>query len=301
MSFLNPVNEPVLRFKSTDAGAPQINYNARVAGDVKAVLKACLVAGYGSTASAGWAIVNEVGHAAEFVSPSAAMSDYRLGVDDTSTSNTIWHYYFQDAKTTPRNSSVSKSFTSINKTHPQNGWQLLVTERGMCFVEHVFIAAVDDLVARVTYIGQVKCSIHPDPALNMGFWVVGIGATALVNFFSGNNYSGKDYALASIPKDDIMFTGANIPMLSRLSSVINESNTAITAGLYIHAKGQLIAQQPAILMQDNIAGVLPYGVKDIVFDGRPNLYACLGADSTNIYIVYPASRGMLIATDYWEY
>lgn len=66
MSFLNPVSEPVKRFKSTDAGAPQINYNARVSGDVKTVLKACLVTGYGAKASAGWSIVNEVDHVAEF-------------------------------------------------------------------------------------------------------------------------------------------------------------------------------------------------------------------------------------------
>ena len=145
MSFLNPVSEPVLRFSSTDASAPQINYNARTAGDIKAVLKACLVTGYGAKASAGWSIVNEINHVAEFVSPSAAMSDYRLGVDDSTTIKTTWYYQYQDARTNPNYNEPTKSFSYVDKTHASNGWQMLVTERGIVFIELVQNSVVNKL------------------------------------------------------------------------------------------------------------------------------------------------------------
>lgn len=160
MSFLNPVSEPVKRFSSTDAGAPQINYNARVAGDVKAVLKACLVTGYGATASAGWSIVNEVGHVAEFVSPSVTMSDYRLGIDDTSTSSTTWYYQYQDVRVNPSlHSALTKNPRSINKTHASNGWQLLVTDKGIAFIDNFYHTVANAVAARLTYWSLSKSAV----------------------------------------------------------------------------------------------------------------------------------------------
>lgn len=160
MSFLNPVSEPVLRFSSTDASAPQINYNARVAGDVKAVLKACLVTGYGTKASAGWSIVNEVNHVAEFVSPSAAMSDYRLGIDDTSASSTAWYYQYQNAMVNPNlSSAITKNPRAISKTHASNGWQLLVTGRGIAFIENFYHTVANAVAARLTYWSLSKSAV----------------------------------------------------------------------------------------------------------------------------------------------
>jgi hypothetical protein len=174
MSFLNPVNEPVLRFKSTDAGAPQINYNARVAGDVKTVLKACLVTGYGDKASAGWSIVNEVNHVAEFVSPAVAMSDYRLGIDDTSASSTTWYYQYQNVRKNPSLNAPIKNFGSyIDKNHASNAWQLLVTQRGLYFVEICKHSGGDVLVARMTYWGMVKSALVSDVGENISWFCVG--------------------------------------------------------------------------------------------------------------------------------
>lgn len=127
MSFLNPVNEPVLRFSSTDTDAPQIDYNSRTSSDIKTVLKACLVTGYGTTASAGWSITNETTNDAEFVSPSAAMSSYRIGVTGGSY-RTDWYYMHNNVKKTPASGAVLQEVSSIDKTHPSNGWELLVTQ-----------------------------------------------------------------------------------------------------------------------------------------------------------------------------
>lgn len=163
MSFLNPVNEPVLRFSSTDAGAPQINYNARVAGDVKAVLKACLVTGYGAKASAGWSITNEVDHVAEFVSPSAAMSDYRYKIDDTSNTETRWSYIYQGVgMSIGAISNVSKIPSSdITKTSTKNRWELLVTAQGFWFINALFEPRLNGLISHYVYFGRVKSALAP--------------------------------------------------------------------------------------------------------------------------------------------
>ena len=51
MSLSNPVKYPVKHYSHLDAGAPQI---ADADGAIKTILKACLVTGYGTKASAGW-------------------------------------------------------------------------------------------------------------------------------------------------------------------------------------------------------------------------------------------------------
>lgn len=299
MSFLNPVNEPVTRFSSTDADAPQINYNSRVAGDVKAVLKACLVTGYGSTTSAGWSIVNEVDHVAEFVSPSAAMSDYRFGIDDSTTTKTDWYYQYKNVRTNPKKNAVGKTFSAVNKTHASNGWRLYVTKKGFYFVDVLYIASVADVLCRVMYFGQVKTTTLTEPALNIGFWHVGVGSELTQNFFSATDFSRKHYDIGT--HTNVLFAGANIPMLSRTFGTPNNSAVSLTAELYLHDAGQLIAQQPGILFQDSGKDVSPYGIRDVTINERQMTYVCIGYDTSDIASLTAWSHGVLIYTDYWEY
>lgn len=174
MSFLNPVNEPVKRFSSTDAGAPQVNYNSRVAGDVKAIIKACLVTGYGSKASAGWSMVNEVSNVAEFVSPIAAMSDYRFGIDDSG--NVQFYYTYNDVKTAPSSSVFSKGFSNNDRNHANNGWQLIVTARGFVFVELAQSTSANGVLSRVTYVGANKQITDGSGGRNISCFTVGLNA-----------------------------------------------------------------------------------------------------------------------------
>lgn len=302
MSFLNPVNEPVLRFSSTDADAPQIDYNARVAGDVKAVLKACLVDGYSATASAGWTAVNEVDNVIEFVSPSAAMSDYRLGIDDSTATKTDWYYQYQDARVNPGYNSPSKAMKYIDAAHGDNGWQLFVTARGLLFVELVQSSVVKKLSARITYWGAVKSGVPTANGKNICFFNIGHNAaTSSPNYF----YSSRSYVHTALDtQTGAYMSAATSNALAGSYYQQDVSSIDLVSPIYIASTEQalLIAELPPILSKivNNTADL--FGVSDSVLDGREvfSVSAARGAYS-NITDMSQYSRTFLIKTDYWEY
>lgn len=300
MSFLNPVNEPVLRFSSTDAGAPQINYNARVAGDVKTVLKACLVTGYGTKSSAGWSMVNEVNHVAEFVSPSVAMSDYRLGIDDTSTSSTTWYYQYQNTRINPTDNSLSKSFSYADKSSAANGWDLIVTEKGFYFVERIYHTTIQAIQGRVTWIGSVKLALSGNNGIhNMGFWSVGYQAptayswqffpTASKRYYKIDNYTAIDFA------------ATNIGIMSAYPFTAGASIVDIAAELFLVKDGIFLAQHPGILLTALNDIDARYGIYETTIDSRPVLYVSLGVAVNALATVQSGTRGVMIQLDNWEY
>lgn len=303
MSFLNPVNEPVLRFKSTDAGAPQINYNARVAGDVKAVLKACLVTGYGDKASAGWSVVNEVDHVAEFVSPSAAMSDYRLGVDDSAAIKTTWYYRYQDARVDPNHNAPAKEFfTATDKANPANGWQLLVTEQGVIFIELLQNTTVNKLAARITYWGRIKSALANSGGKNICFFNIGYNAAIQQPRYFYSSYTHIHTQLSS--NTSAYVSAATSSALASVGYVLDASNTDLVSPIYLvsNTQDQLLGELPAVLSKivNNTNDV--YGVTETNIGGRNAISVCAGymanspAPQINSY-----SRTFLIYLDYWEY
>lgn len=300
MSFLNPVNEPVLRFSSTDADAPQINYNARTAGDVKVVLKACLVTGYGDKASAGWSIVNEVDHVAEFVSPSAAMSDYRLGIDDSSTSTTNYRYYYQDVLKNPSYSSATKSFANADKTHASNGWQMLVTDRGLMFIELIQYTTVNKLSARITYWGAVKSAIPSVNGKNICFFNIGHnGATQPYRFYDSGAYvhtqlEGNTAAYMS---------AATSNALAAQSYALDTSNVDLVSQIYLAsaARDILIGEFPPMLSKVVNATADMYGISELTLDGRDVMSVCAGYAQSTLSSANSLARTFLVKTDYWEY
>lgn len=309
MSFLNPVSEPVKRFSSTDAGAPQINYNSRVAGDIKTVLKACLVTGYGSKASAGWSMVNEVDNVAEFVSPSVAMSDYRLGIDDSTATKTDWYYQYQDVRNILNYSSPTKSFDYIDKTHNGNGWQLLVTDRGIVFIEFAMSLVIHDHGVRLTYWGQTKLATNDSDLQNIAYFNIGHGVNmALYDFFSSSDYTRKTYRVGGYSTGSsskrIGFSFAGESVMSKNASVFNASvQIDLISKIYCTTADNLIlCEQPAIAACVASGHGHRYGVVDTVIAGRPSLYvlATYGLSSSKSD-VDTYSRAVIINTDYWEY
>lgn len=298
MSFLNPVNEPVLRFSSTDADAPQINYAARTAGDVKAVLKACLVTGYGAKASAGWSIVNEVDHVAEFVSPSAAMSDYRLGIDDTSAASTTWYYQYQDVRVNPGSNLISKPNRYLNTTHPENGWQLLVTDRGLFFIEMIYADNVSAILTRMTCLSQIKSLLKTEAGVNMGFWATGAEAPNPKNRFFSSTGTYQDYRLGSY--QSLGFDSVNLSMASSAQFNFGLSD-AIDSPLYLKNGTSVVAEQPGCLLRFVTDGSLLLGVYEVAINSRPALYCGGGHPHPTASSLINLSQGMVFYLDYWEY
>lgn len=298
MSFLNPVNEPVLRFSSTDADAPQINYAARTAGDVKMVLKACLVTGYGAKTSAGWSIVNEVDHVAEFVSPSAAMSDYRLGVDDSTTTKTDWYYIFQGAREDTTGGSPTKAFTYCDKTHSSNGWQLLATDKGFIFIEMVYQTSLNKVSARLTYIGRVKSAIENTNGANMSFFNVGHDGSIL-RFSYMYTADRIHFRLGTYDYSHIF--GSHTETLGSTSRELDTMSVEMVSPLYVcdRYKRVFLAEIPAILgvspaKADSILGVL-----ETTINGRPALRLSGFAGTLNNTVAF--APVFMIYLDVWDY
>lgn len=301
MSFLNPVSEPVLRFKSTDTGAPQINYNVRTAGDVKAVLKACLVTGYGATASAGWTAANEVGNVVEFVSPSAAMSDYRLGIDDSTTANTTWYYQYQDARTNPVSNAPTKSFSYVNLSHASNGWQLLVSERGIIFIEILHNTAVSNLSSRITYLGQIKSALTSTVGSNILFFNVGQNA-AISN--PANIYSANTTVHINLGTHSKTYIhAANSAALEGLLYTMDTSAVDLISPMYLSNadKNLLLGELPPILSKIVNKSSDIYGVSETTVGSRNALSVCAGYAVSNANTARGFSRTFLVPLDYWEY
>lgn len=300
MSFLNPVNEPVLRFKSTDAGAPQINYNARVAGDVKAVLKACLVTGYGAVASAGWTAVNEVGNVIEFVSPSAAMSDYRLGIDDSTATKTDWYYRYQDVRTNPSYNAPTKTFFLADKAHTSNGWQLLVTQRGFVFIELIYLTVVSKISARMTYFGRVKSGLVDTSGANMMFFNIGHSASiAMPSDLYQTTYPHLQLNRFTAPQ----LLSATPFALGQQTYFFGLSALDVASAIYIAVTGKdvVIAELVGILTKVVNLAADTYGVSDTQINTRPVLSVCCGYASESSLSAQQNSRTFLIYLDYWEY
>ncbi|BFN00352.1 hypothetical protein MOXK02_19100 [Moraxella sp. K02] len=307
MSFLNPISEPVLMYSSTDDQAPKINYAARAAGDIKTVLKACLVTGYGTKQGAGWSIQNETDFAAEFISPSVAMSDYSFGVTDTSTAQTTWYYNFKGVKTTPAKNNPAKSFYYINASHADNGWRMLITQRGFLFVELVQHPAIGKLSARLTYFGAIKSGITDTGGINIAFINTGhSGLTADQNF-----YTRYDYLHIKLESySNIRFCTALPRLVSSLnnSSAPSRYDTSISI-MDLHSVFYLVTSGGNILLGE-LPGLIGkmvndktkmFGVSEEVFNGRPVLRVCCGFPDTVAENVYLYSQVMLLPLDYWEY
>lgn len=302
MSFLNPVNEPVLMFSSTDVSAPQINYNSRAAGDIKAVLKACLVTGYGAKNSAGWSVVNEVDHVAEFISPSAAMSDYRFGIDDTSSTQPVWHYTYRDIKTTPSPANGRpKTSSYIDNNSSNNGWILLVTPRGFYFISVMQSSIVDKLVSRTLYFGSIKSALTGD-SINIGFWVAGHDAYQhpALTIASPNIETSRHYKLGANEG-----AGINLINSTAVSTELKSYNDVVTVDtlspMWLTANNMMVGLQSGVLVRDvnNTANTL--GVYQDVVDGRPALYVGLGFRTSTLPSLLERCRHIVIYLDYWEY
>lgn len=300
MSFLNPVNEPVLRFSSTDDSAPQINYNSRVAGDVKAVLKACLVTGYGATESAGWSIVNEVDNVCEFVSPSVARSDYRLGIDDSSTASTTWYYQYQDVRVNPKGNSPSKSFSRIDASAPVNGWEFYVSPRGFIFVELFNHAFVPKKSARLTYMGAVKSAVAGSDTHNMFFTNIGHGSTVgIAHRFYEYGYLSHT-TLATYNTAEICTAVQPTSVAQKITRGAAVADVVSEIYLSHTASHTILAKLPGMMYAfvNNADDV--YGVASV--QGLPATATryCLGnSDTMSDYI--SKAGNVVVLSDYWEY
>ena len=299
MSFLNPVSEPVKRFSSTDAGAPQINYNSRVAGDVKTVLKACLVTGYGDKSSAGWSIVNEVDHVCEFVSPSAAMSEYQLGIDDSLATKTTWYYKYGTSRTDPIGNAPVKSISGINKTHVDNGWRLFVTDSGIAFIEVFYYTDISKMSARITCFSRVKSALEETGTKNILFFNQGHDGQIAnsLDFYASNRVH---LSLNSYDKCTII--ASNLEAF-KIAKSFDKSSVDLVCAQYIIADADKVfaGQIPPIYAVTLAKSSDLYTASETTVGGRPAFRFTAGFSTSNTTQRNYYALAFIIFLDYWEY
>lgn len=300
MSFLNPISEPVLMYSSTDADAPQINYAARAAGDVKTVLKACLVTGYGTKQGAGWSIQNETDFAAEFKSPEIALSEYTLGINDTSASSNIWYNKYQTTTRNLTTSALTKNPANIDKTKA-SGWHCIVTRQGVYHIEFVYQTIAKNYMARVIYWGRLKSALTDDMGKNIAFWISGADSQSSYpkEVFAATSSNYRYTLLGAATTLNASF--ANYDGLYAAPSATKFGTVEISSPVYFYSDGALAAKQPGLLLK--LANTMTnfYGVYQTTYNDRPVLYVCAGYNNAIVNNVPMYSLPMMIYLDNWGY
>jgi len=298
MSFLNPINEPVLMYSSTDANAPQINYAARAKGDVKTVLKACLVTGYGTKQGAGWTIKNETSTAARFVSPSALLSDYQLCIDDNSTEISTFYYTYKVTRVNPNINTLSKLLNYVALDSPKNTWTLLVTKQGFLWIEK--FAHSDEAIecCRILYLGRIKSALTKETTKNINFYNFGFnGGVIEPSQFFPNNYNHVVLDTYTLSK----MTGANLDAMSSLQ-VRNLIAIEVTNSVFLSSDGVILGEMLPFLPTIKPRVENLFGLYQTTFNNRPALYICIGGTSSGqLYYLEQACQGCYVYLDSWGY
>lgn len=287
MSFLNPIKLPVMRFDSADKDAPQLNYNARTSGDIKTILKACLVTGYGEKQGAGWSVVEESDFGIFLKSPHIQMADYVFIVNDSSTSNTIYQYSYQGAMANI--STINKSVRNTDKS--QSGWCMLVTELGFILLERFYGGF--GVACRLTYWGAMKSALKENNGKNLCFYNIGWGGETSVNSLFSSAIKGGIHSFTNI-KMDIPFKDMNGYRDIKMNQVaINAINK-----VYAVADKVLVAEMPAISIKTtgDSNEICQYNETD------KKIVCTVALDNLgDRSYIYTFSLVLLIATDFWEF
>lgn len=306
MSFINPINEPVTHYKSSDTGAPQLNYAARAAGDIKAILKACLVTGYGSKSGAGWTISDEVGNVCVFSSPYAGMSKHKLKIDDSLSSDTKWSDIYNGEAPVLMSSAVSKSNSAINTTHSGNGWEVMVTNQGFLLIENAFNTGISQIGSRLTYYGRVKSGYSVEVGKNVSWWCVGHHSPAANQgmpcfFFDTSTKVDKYHKLNSLDLSSSYGILTLIP-LRKIGVTNSISDIDLSCEWFFMSGDVALAQQPSLMWQLKTGGLASAVIRDEVVNGRPVSFRWPLRGNSDKDSVLITSHGVaVIYTDYWEY
>lgn len=292
MSFLNPVNKPVKRFKSTDAGAPSLNFVTRKIGDVKDILKACLVTGYGAIEGAGWEIAGETASYGEFTSPSANMAGIALRITDTATIPT-WQQVV--GGTVIRTISDTKVVSGINATHASNGWQVIVTELGFFYIEMLYSTIMEASTARLYFFGLMKSAITADP-YGSGLWATGWNINSSYPISVMKPTESNPFFYIDTKKSTNFYSAAFISS----TPVYGVSNIDIASDIYININDATVGQHIGLMAFKPALTTDMFPISEKTIDGRPVLYVSLSNNYGSYSSQVSSTRYVLIFLDYWE-
>lgn len=292
MSFLNPVNMPVKRFQSTDAGAPLLNFATRKIGDVKDILKACLVTGYGAIEGAGWEIAGETASYGEFTIPNANMAGIALRITDTATVPT-WQHVVNG--TVIRAISDTKTLSGAEATHASNGWQVIVTDFGFFYIEMLYSTIMAASTARLYFFGLMKSAITADPN-GSGLWATGWNIN---NAYPSNVMKPTEsnpFFYIDTKKSTNFWSAAFVGV----TPVYGVSNIDIASDIYININDATVGQHIGLMAFKPALTTDIFPISEKTINNRPVLYVSLSNNYGSYASQVSATRYVLIFLDYWE-
>lgn len=227
MSFLNPISAPVKVYKSSDQGAPILNFSRRSISDVKTILKACLVTGYGDKQGAGWQMENEADNKATFWVDNAAMADYRYTIDGSLSKPHLVSYQGIDQKI----SNGVHIFRSGTLDGAKNNWYVIASDFGFFYIECYQRSGRE--FANFMYFGRLKSALLQDSPMNIAF----------INSFNVYDAGNQQYAFWSafyqLATLNVLTVGALGMPGSQARGI---SALSITMPLYLLRYGNVVAQ-----------------------------------------------------------
>lgn len=227
MSFLNPISVPVKVYKSSDQGAPILNFSRRSISDVKTILKACLVTGYGEKDGAGWQMENEADNKATFWADNVAMADYRYTIDGSLAKPHLVSYQGIDQKI----SNGAHIFRLGKLDGAKNNWYVIASDFGFFYIECYQQSGRE--FANFMYFGRLKSALLQDSPMNIAF-ISSFNTIGAIN--QQYAFWSAFYKLATL---SVLTVGA-LGMIGAQERGI--SALSVTMPLYLLRYGNVVAQ-----------------------------------------------------------
>ena len=297
----------VRRFRSTDAGAPQITATA---GSCIAVLNACLVNGYGAQTPLGWSIAYTGTNLAVY-RPGAGNQRY-LYVDDTGTGSTVSKMYETmsaiNTGTNPAPASGTGYIAALKTTSPY--WEIVGNEKAFYFFINSSLSIPsykNSIDALVSFFGDINSYLPGDtyntmwiggnspPSTNFYFAQhIGSYLTSSTNTFHFilRNYLGTGSAIEVSKQAASAFLPKTTTYLGTNSADAVSLAIPSTAGTALYAPVRIIESTGSNLhfrgeMPGLWAPVAPLGNTGDIITGT-------GAHAGKTFVVWDVSNGQVL-------
>ena len=191
----------------------------------------------------------------------------------------------------------------INKTSTSNGWDLLVSDQGLYFIERFYHINAGKVVCRVMWWGRVKSALTDTTGINISYFCSGYGAQvsqpAQLFDTSNNGAVFRFYRLANYDRVD--FVAGNISRFTQAQAVYGVSSMDSVSEVYLSSDGVMVGQQAGLLLRDINLSTNALGISDITINARPALSIALSTQADAATTVTNYAKTIVIHTDEWGF
>ena len=219
MSLKQPVRYPVKYYSHLDTGAPQL---ANIDGNIKTIIKACLVTGYGTKEGAGWTALFDDAFRIVLRRPLRTGNPVDIKIENGVIGGSTKHRIIGQDNPTGLDDTVELAAVNLVASDSQaiNKWHLVVTDFGFLFAyamaengnstnKQLSMLYVGGLVGLTANPSIIVASYHNSTTINgtIAPWSRALASseTPLKDLRSNKNYPYKSFA--GVSGDEYQFNG----------------------------------------------------------------------------------------------